>query len=302
MQALLASAQALLATAQALSAPSHAHRRPQKSRGLTLVELLVATTVGLLVVAGASHVMLHAIQAQKQAASTMHVTQQLRAAADVMLRDVRRAGHWQDAAQGVALVPRANVYQGITPTPADGRSPALAYAYSRDEDGEDNRINTSGGRNERFGFDVVEGVLRSRVGGTYQALTDPATVVVSSVQVSPIEVEISLGSACASSAASPCCRPHPSQAGLCLADRVERSADGLMPATGVPPQAGMVVHAACPALVKRRLDVQLEGHAAQGLAGPRIPGQAAAPAPEAVHTIVQSVHLRNDELRGGVCP
>jgi prepilin peptidase dependent protein B len=292
----------LEAVMQAKTNRANKHRHLARARGLTLVELLVATTVGLLVVAGVSQVMLHAITTQKHAASTLQVTQQLRAAADVMLRDIRRAGHWQDAAHGVALAPRTNVYQGVTPMPADGRSPALAYAYSRDEDREDDRINTSGGRNERFGFDVVDGVLRSRVGGTYQALTDPATVVVSSFQVSPIEVEISLGMACASHVAMPCCRPHPGPAGLCLADRVERSADGLTPATGVPPQAGMVVHAACPVLVKRRLDVQLEGHAAHRLAGPRPPVQAAAPPPEAVNTIVQSVHLRNDELRGGVCP
>jgi prepilin peptidase dependent protein B len=284
--------------------PSHHHgrRAMATARGLTLVELLVATTVGLFVVNGASQVMLHALAAQKHAGTTMQVTQQLRAAADVMLRDIRRAGHWQAASQGVALAPRANVYQSFMPSPTDGRSEHVAYAYSRDEGGEDDRINTSGGRNERFGFDVVDGVLRSRVGGTFQALTDPATVVVLALQATPREVEISLGRACAAQGRAPCCRPHPDDPAFCLPDSVERSANGLVPAAGVIPETNMAVHAACPVLVKRGLDMRLEGQAAQRPSRSQAQGPTPTTPSDAVQTIVQSVQLRNDELRSGACP
>jgi prepilin peptidase dependent protein B len=280
----------------------HGRRVVTMARGLTLVELLVATTVGLFVVSGISQVMLHALATQKQAASTLQVTQQLRAAADVMQRDMRRAGHWQAASQGVALAPRANVYQSVTPTPTDGRSTHVGYAYSRDEDGEDDRINAGGGRNERFGFDVVDGVLRSRVGGAFQALTDPGTVVVSALHATPRVVEISLGRACAAHGRSPCCRPHPDDAALCVADRIERTADGPVPTTGVRPAADMIVHAACPVLVKRRMDLQLEGHAAPTRSAQQAQGPTATPPPDVVQTIIQSVQLRNDELRTGACP
>ncbi len=67
---------------------------PRRQSGLTLIELLIGMTVGVLVLGGASAVYLLTVRG---AAETLHGTrlnQELRAVMEIMQLDIRRAGYW----------------------------------------------------------------------------------------------------------------------------------------------------------------------------------------------------------------
>ncbi len=268
-------------------------------RGLSLVELLVGAALGLGVIASTSTLLMNHLSAHARITVDMRVSQELHAAMAVLARDLRRAGYWRDAWIGVSTSRRDNPYQAITPEPNHGASSAVAYAYSRDEDLDNNRINTSG-NNERFGFHLQDGVVLTRVGGAPQALTDAASVWVSGLTITAAQTELSLGSGCwrqpsapdastATVASAACCRPHEVEASLCKPAIVHRTGLGTEPASGVVPAVGMVISAQCPEMINRSFDVVLRGRALLPSNG----------AEQAVH---QTVQVRNDTMQEGSCP
>jgi type IV pilus assembly protein PilW len=146
--------------------------RRRATRGLSLVELMVGIAVGLMVVAGASFVAVNQISDNRRLLLETQVQQDLRAAADMVARDLRRAGYWGAAQAGVWVGDDPNVapnpYRDTSPdAPGEDAVSEVTFAYSRDvEDGavDDDR--------ERFGFRLDGGVIRMRLGGAWQALTD----------------------------------------------------------------------------------------------------------------------------------
>ena len=71
-------------------------------RGMSLVELMVGITVGLLVVAGASLLVSSQLSENRRLLLETQVQQDLRATADIIARQLRRSGHWRRAEMGVA--------------------------------------------------------------------------------------------------------------------------------------------------------------------------------------------------------
>ena len=71
-----------------------------RQRGLSLVELMVGIAVGLVIVAGASVLMTTQLFENRRLVAETQMQQDLRAATDVMARDVRRAG---SAGEGLVL-------------------------------------------------------------------------------------------------------------------------------------------------------------------------------------------------------
>lgn len=80
------------------------------ARGLSLVELMVGIAVGLMVVAGASFVAVNQIGDNRRLTLETQVQQDLRAAADLIVRDLRRTGYWGNSQQGL--------WQGSNPAAA----------------------------------------------------------------------------------------------------------------------------------------------------------------------------------------
>ena len=155
-----------------------AARRP--TRGLTLVELMVGIAVGLMVVAGASFVAVNQIGDNRRLTLETQVQQDLRAAADMIARDIRRSGYWgapqQGLWQGSSPATAANPYTLVEP--AAGQ---ITFRYSRDAD-EDNSVDAD---NETFGFKLDGGAIKMRIGGTWQQLTDPTVLQVTGFTVTP---------------------------------------------------------------------------------------------------------------------
>jgi len=182
--------------------------RAHRSRGLSLVELLIGTTAGLVVVAAASSLVLQHLRESRAMLIDTRLTQDLRTAADIVTRDLRRAGFWASVASGVrgddgsaAIV---NPYGAVTTDPA--ASASVRFSFSRDA-GENGIVDG----NERFGFRLRGGAIELQLGdANWQALTDPATLVVTAFHVEPRVDEVSLAGFCAApcAAASATCPPR----------------------------------------------------------------------------------------------
>lgn len=166
-------------------APALSRRRRQ--RGLSIVELMVGVAIGLFVVAAATMLVSMQLSDNRRLMLETQVQQDLRATADIITRELRRAGHWGKARDGVwyadnVAVIRENGYGAIAKAVdsdfADGEeSSTVLFAYSRsgDEADENGALDSA----EELGFRLDGGVIQSRLGDAgWQALTDGNTLTV----------------------------------------------------------------------------------------------------------------------------
>ena len=173
-----------------------------------MVELLVGTAIGLVIVAAGTAVVTRHARESRALAVEARLMQDLRTAADIVARDLRRAGYWAAAASGVAGdgtgAVTANPYAAVTPDAA--ASDAVRLSFSRDAS--ENGVVDD---NERFGFRLRNGAIELQLGdGNWQALTDPATLTVTGFEVAPRTEETSLARFCAEpcAAGSSTCPPR----------------------------------------------------------------------------------------------
>jgi type IV pilus assembly protein PilW len=244
-------------------------RLRRSQAGLSVVELLVGVAVGLFLVAGAATLFVTNLGNSRQLLAEARVNQDLRATADLVTRDLRRAGYWGDnALQGTVAtvvggvsVTGTNPYRTITPG-----AEIIEYSFSRDTDPlQVNTLNT----NESFGFrrQVVGGigVVQMLLGsGNWQTVTDPQTMNVTAFTVTPTETDVSVRDACAVA----CCSDADVAAGSCATRNIAAGAS-------------------CPTIRVRQYTVNLTANAT---------GDA-----RVVRTLQTRVRPRNDEY-AGVCP
>ena len=172
-------------------------RRPTQGRmqGVLLIELMIGITIGLLIAAGAVTFVAGHLNDNRRLLLESRLMQDLRTAADIVARDLRRAGYWAAAADGIALVGNgpvaSNPYAALAPSAA--ASDSVSFGYSRDVT--ENGVVDS---NEQFGFRLRNGALEIQLGATnWQALTDTSTLVVTAFRVTPTVQSVDLGDACA---------------------------------------------------------------------------------------------------------
>lgn len=150
--------------------------RRSTQRGLSLVELMVGITIGLFIVAGASLLATNQLSDNRRLTLETQIQQDLRAAADIIVRDLRRSGYWASAQLGVARdgsVPIENPYAATVPASAASAVAEIGYQYSLDGENDNNAIDG----NEQMGVRLDDGVLQLRLGnGGWQPLTDSGTV------------------------------------------------------------------------------------------------------------------------------
>jgi prepilin peptidase dependent protein B len=179
----------------------------QAQCGLTLVELLVGLALGLLVVASATMLLTSHLREHRALLLEARLMQDLRTAADLVARDLRRAGHWGDAAAGVwspSAAARANPYTALAPAAA--ASDAASYGYSRDAS--ENHLLDG---NEQFGLRLRNNAIELQLGsGNWQALTDATLLAITAFTITPTLHEIELGALCSQPcpAASASCPPR----------------------------------------------------------------------------------------------
>jgi len=174
-----------------------AHRQPARGcpRGVLLVELMIAIAIGLLIAAAAVTFVAGHLNDNRRLLLESRLMQDLRTAADIIARDLRRAGYWAASFDGVALAGSApaarNPYLALAPSAA--ASDSVSFGYSRDV-AENGLVDS----NEQFGFRLRNGALEIQLGaGNWQALTDTGTLVVTAFRVTPTVQPVDLGDACA---------------------------------------------------------------------------------------------------------
>lgn len=170
-------------------------RHPPAQRGLSIVELLVGITIALLIAAAGVTVFAGNLRENRQLLLEARLMQDLRTAADLVSRDLRRAGYWGAADDGVWAVGAGGVatnpYAALAPTGAT--SDAISFRYSRDAT--ENQVVDS---NEQFGFRLRNGAIEIQLGaGNWQALTDAGTLTITAFDVTPSAQTLSLESFCA---------------------------------------------------------------------------------------------------------
>jgi prepilin peptidase dependent protein B len=145
-----------------------------RQAGLSMVELMVGVAIGLFVVAGATMAVSNQLGDNRRVMLETQIQQDLRTAADMITRDVRRSGYWVNAQAGVwhagAVSVDANPHAALTP--ASGVANEVRFEYSRGNP-----------LNEDAGFQLVDNTIKMRVGGQWQALTDSTTLRITDFRV-----------------------------------------------------------------------------------------------------------------------
>jgi len=165
----------------------------KRQAGLSIIELLVGLAIGLFVVASSVTLVVNHLREHRSAQLEARLTQDLRSAADLIARDLRRAGYWGDAGAGIgspAQPARVNPYLALVPDAA--ASDAIGFAYSCDA-----IENHALDGNEQFGYRLRSKAIELQLGsGNWQALTDATLLTISAFSVTPSIEEIDLGALC----------------------------------------------------------------------------------------------------------
>jgi prepilin peptidase dependent protein B len=162
-------------------------------RGLSILELLVGAAVGMVVIGGAATLFAKNLAGSRLLLAESRLNEDLRNAADLVTRDLRRAGYWGNAikgtqAIGVGAATTPNPYSQVTAPSAE----EVAYRFSR-ESGTDN--DTLDG-NEQFGFRLQDDAVQMQAGSGWTDITDKTAVRIKRLEVTPTETSISLGDTC----------------------------------------------------------------------------------------------------------
>lgn len=158
------------------SRPLSASRSGQ--RGLSLVEMMVGAAIGLFIVAGAAVLTGAQLGENRRLLLETQVQQDLRAAADIITRELRRAGYEE--------VPQTLVWSSSFPAqqPMENTRAGLILGQNGDVVSY-NYFRFTGQPNDMLGYRLVNGAIRQRIGNAVQDLTDANTLVVTAFTVTP---------------------------------------------------------------------------------------------------------------------
>lgn len=109
--------------------------RRRSQRGISLTELMIGITVGLIVLSGSLALFSGHLRSNTTLLTTTRLNNELRGALDLIARDVRRASYWGDAQHGVWYPGTTAVL--INPFSAidTGTAGEITYRYDLDGDG-----------------------------------------------------------------------------------------------------------------------------------------------------------------------
>ena len=103
-----------------------------RQSGLSLVELLVGAAIGLFLVGGATKLFIDTLDDSRRLIIETRVNQDLRAASDLVARDLRRAGYWPNALQAAVQPPESSTPTALLRSPrAKSSTPTREMATTR---------------------------------------------------------------------------------------------------------------------------------------------------------------------------
>lgn len=170
-------------------------------QGVSIVELLIGIAIGLFVLAGATMVTANQLGDNRKLLLETQIQQDLRAAMDIITRDIRRSGYWSNAYQSVAPASlQSNPYSSAGTSAASPDT--LFYTRSHDADTSPDTGSVEDNEQNGFKFNASTKTIDVKLGaGNFQALTDPSVVHITAftalVSETPIELPVCAAPPCA---------------------------------------------------------------------------------------------------------
>jgi len=158
--------------------------RPSTTRGMSLVELMVGLTVGLIVILATLAMYTTTSIGARNTLDSAKLNMEIRGAMDLMVEEIRRAGHG-----GADFMSKGSPYTDLVIRGYDGGT-ANCILYSYDGEDTDGELATTSAY-EYYGFRIGDSKISMRKGGSddlsscsastqaqqaWQPLTDPETV------------------------------------------------------------------------------------------------------------------------------
>jgi prepilin peptidase dependent protein B len=164
-----------------------------RQRGLSIIELLIGAAVGMAVISGAAMLTAKNLVGSRLLMAEARLNEDLRNAADLLTRDLRRAGYWGNAikgtiAEGATSVTPKNPYSAASAPSAQ----VVSYGFSRETSADDDKQAAV----ETFGFRLEDNALQMDSGGGWTDVTDKTSVKVTAFAITPTVTPISLGQYC----------------------------------------------------------------------------------------------------------
>lgn len=152
-----------------------------RQRGMSLIELMVGITIGLIVVAGAALVVSGQLSENRKLLVETQLQQDLRASSDIIARELRRTGALKDLGvlRGVWRPGMDKTNQNVFAaelTPGTSTQSTVMYRYQ-----------PTTGSDATLGF-KLEGqtIMQQRAGSGWQELTDPNVIRVTAFSITPV--------------------------------------------------------------------------------------------------------------------
>lgn len=155
--------------------PARPTQRRLRQRGLSLVEMMVGVAVGLFIVAGAAMLTATQLGENRRLLLETQIQQDLRAAADIITRELRRSGYVQ--------VVDPLFWNPLTPDQQPQRNLFAGLTFGQGNDVVSYRYDRAGAPANDFGYQFVNGRIRSRIGNTVNDLTDADVLRISAFDV-----------------------------------------------------------------------------------------------------------------------
>lgn len=164
-----------------------------RQRGLSIIELLIGTAVGMAVIGGAAMLTAKNLGGSRLMLAEARLNEDLRNAADLLTRDLRRAGFWGNAikgtiAEGATSVTLKNPYSAASAP----HTQHVSYGFSREISADDDKQAAG----ETFGFRLQDDALQMGSGDNWTDVTDKNSMKVTRFAITPTETTVSLGQYC----------------------------------------------------------------------------------------------------------
>lgn len=169
--------------------PPFHYRGAQRQQGVSLIELMVGLTVGLIIVMAAGAMYITNLLSARDTGASLRLNSEVRMAMDVMIDEIRRAGY------SPGNTPATNPFMAAgTDLRVNAAGTCVEFAYDANGNGV---VDDGSGAapSEYFGFRITSGILETRTGGdqalndcdtgTWNQLTTPAFVTLSPTGSTP---------------------------------------------------------------------------------------------------------------------
>lgn len=172
--------------------------KPKKSKGFTLLELLIAMAVGMVIIAGTLTAFFVMIKQNRGLLEVSRLDRDLNNTMNIIATDIQRAGYW-----GSATTSNSNPYMvtGSTDITVTGGN-CILFTYDVNGDGTLPAVGT-GSDDERYGYRLTNGAIQFRPSGAsfscaaaanvWTNLTDPNVMTITAFNVVLTNTALSLG-------------------------------------------------------------------------------------------------------------